>query len=358
MKCPGLLLILLALTLPASAETFKVFPDGSGDYPTIESAIWASDDGDTVLLADGVYTGDGNRDLFNGSRWILIRSQSGKPELCVIDCQASSADPHCGIWLDITGSKALHPRTAFGLEGITITCAYAHSGAAVKISDGAGPWIRNCHFIDNVAEYGGGAVDSDESGGIFENCLFLGNQAQSGGAMNLGPYFFLDAIGCTFIGNSADVGGAVFSRMSNDHMNFVNCTFAGNNAPAGCNLCLQEASAAILDNCILAFGETGAALACEGGSSAALSCCDVFGNEGGDWTGCIADQLGVNGNIAEDPLFCDPIAMDYHIAEDSPCAAFSPPNEDCDLIGAWQIGCGLTGALPITWGGIKALYRE
>ena len=31
--------------------------------------------------------------------------------------------------------------------------------------------------------------------------------------------------------------------------------------------------------------------------------CDVYGNEGGDWTDCIADQLGQDGNISADPLF-------------------------------------------------------
>jgi hypothetical protein len=358
MKFLGLLLFSLALPLASSAETFKVFPGGTGGYPTIEAAIWASSDGDTILLGDGLYTGDGNRDLFNGSRWILIRSQSGDPELCVIDCQGGPAEPHAGIWLDITGSKAPHPKTAFGLDGITITGAYAHSGAAVKISDGAAPWIHRCHFIDNVAEYEGGAVASNESGGTFEDCLFLRNQAPSGVAMHLGPYFFLDAIGCTFAENSADEGGAVLCRMSSYHMNFVNCTFAGNEAPAGCNLCLEEASVAVLDNCILAFGGIGAALVCESASSAVLSCCDIFGNEGGDWAGCIADQLGVNGNIAEDPLFCDPLATNYRLAEDSPCAPFTLPNVDCDQIGAWPIGCGPTETIPRTWGGIKALYRD
>ena len=32
----------------------------------------------------------------------------------------------------------------------------------------------------------------------------------------------------------------------------------------------------------------------------------ICGNAGGDWTGCLAGQLGVNGNFAADPLFCDP----------------------------------------------------
>lgn len=52
---------------------------------------------------------------------------------------------------------------------------------------------------------------------------------------------------------------------------------------------------------------------------------------------------GINGNISEDPLFCDPEAENYHLQEGSPCAAFTPPNEECDLIGAFPVGCEMMG---------------
>jgi hypothetical protein len=58
---------ILALSLTscaiASAETYVVSPDGSGDFPTIQTAIDAVVDGDIVQLTDGVFTGEGNRDL-------------------------------------------------------------------------------------------------------------------------------------------------------------------------------------------------------------------------------------------------------------------------------------------------------
>jgi len=111
-------------------------------------------------------------------------------------------------------------------------------------------------------------------------------------------------------------------------------------------------------NTIIAFSQDGEAVYCHGGSNPTLTCCDVYGNEGGDWVGCIEDQYGINGNISEDPLFCDPENEDFTLHCISPCAPFTPPNPECDLIGAWPIGCGGTPTVATTWGGVKALFRQ
>jgi len=90
---------------------------------------------------------------------------------------------------------------------------------------------------------------------------------------------------------------------------------------------------------------------------AALSCCDIWGNAGGDWVPGIAGQYGVNGNISEDPQLCDPENGDFTLSESSPCAPFTPPNPECDLIGAWPVGCAGTPVAPGSWGSVKALFR-
>jgi hypothetical protein len=114
----------------------------------------------------------------------------------------------------------------------------------------------------------------------------------------------------------------------------------------------------VVENSILSFGEGGEAVYCGPYLDVALTCCDIYGNEGGDWVGCIEDQYGVNGNISEDPLFCDPGSGDFTLQECSPCAPFSPPNPECDLIGAWPVGCGGTPTVESTWGALKALFRR
>lgn len=90
-------LVLLAFAGVASAATYHVTPDGAGDFPTIQAAILGSSDGDVIELADGAYTGDGNRRIDFSGRAVTLRSASGNPAACIIDIQANPDDEHYGI---------------------------------------------------------------------------------------------------------------------------------------------------------------------------------------------------------------------------------------------------------------------
>jgi hypothetical protein len=127
-------------------------------------------------------------------------------------------------------------------------------------------------------------------------------------------------------------------------------------APGGAAARVWMDCAPSFDNSILAFGEFGAAVFCMGGGSATLTCCDLFGNAGGDWVGCLSGQLEVSGNLSADPLFCAPGEGNLHLRKDSPCAEFSPPNPECSLIGAYPVECDETPVLRSNWGRLKRLY--
>jgi hypothetical protein len=146
-------------------------------------------------------------------------------------------------------------------------------------------------------------------------------------------------------------------------LTFTNCTFC-DNSDAGVAAIYAEWEFT-MTNTIIAFSQGGAAIECW--STPTLTCCDLYGNMGGDWVGSIAGQYGINGNISENPLFCNRIGGEFQLRGGSPCAPFSPPNQECDLIGAWPVGCDPTSGIAddepgpqresSSWGGIKVGYR-
>ena len=87
----------------------------------------------------------------------------------------------------------------------------------------------------------------------------------------------------------------------------------------------------------LISGNQGAAFTMAVGSTIAIACCDLFGNQGGDWTGPLAAHAGLNGNLNVDPQFCVPDQGDYHLQEDSPLAAAN--NAACGNIGFHGANC-------------------
>jgi len=107
----ALISILALLPVLAGAATLHV---PSLEYPTIQAGVDAAQVGDTVLVADGVYTGEGNRDIEFHGRDIVLRSENG-PEVTSIDCQASKSDLHQGFNIHLGETPACR------IEGFTVT---------------------------------------------------------------------------------------------------------------------------------------------------------------------------------------------------------------------------------------------
>jgi len=328
---------------PHEPVGYLVHPDGTGDHPTIQAAVNASADGDTISLADGTYKGDGNRDIDFKGKAIIVRSQSGNPGSCVIDCAGDSLNQHRGfIFQSGEGPGSV-------LQDLTITGGVRASGGAVAISgEGASPVIRGCRFIGNSAiapDFGwGGALscytfgEPASSRPMLINCYFASNEAAIGGAICCvkGLASFSE---CTFVSNAADMWASAVACGGGCTTTLTSCTFVGNVADevSACVVGCSDGAATELVNCLLALNGSNAA-SCDPmwPCSMVLNCCNVFGNAGGDWVGCIEDQLGQNGNISTDPLFCDPENGDFRLQPGSPC---SPDSSECGLIGAWGVGC-------------------
>lgn len=79
-------------------RAWLVNPQGTGEAPTIQAAIDSAGFLDTILLAPGLYQGNGNRDIdFRGKSLALVSTQGS--DFTIIDCEGSPDGPHRGIIL-------------------------------------------------------------------------------------------------------------------------------------------------------------------------------------------------------------------------------------------------------------------
>ena len=428
-----LLLALLITATSLSAADWYVKPDRTGDAATIQAAVDAAAPGDTILLADGTFTGDGNRDIFVYAKPLLFMSESLDPDLCVIDCGGTETEFHQGFDLHVAESPWVM------IVGVTVRGAYTNSGGAVYVGleeDQPGQVsLVNCVLTENNAVYSGPAMlvfhdcfanlvtsrvtgnyASDGgaiylasnsaltvSGGVFSNngadvhggaistyggtlilssCTFSGNTTTgTGGAIYGTEGAALALLGCTLSGNNAfQGGGAVYfdgeavslSQCSSMHnwsqygaslriggaatVLVANCSFVADSSGYGAIL-MSDGISPVIDRTVIAFGKETAAISCFGTpGDISVTCSDFFGNESGDWIACVEGLDGTEGNISEDPLFCDLENGSVAVEDCSPCLA---AHNTCGLdMGAGILGCACGEATePTTWGAIKAMYK-
>jgi predicted outer membrane repeat protein len=215
--------------------------------------------------------------------------------------------------------------------------AIAVQGGALFCYGGSCPELYDCQMFRNEAERKGGAVFCDNSSPILERCTIAENRS--------------------FFTGSGFGGGALFANNLAQPV-LRNVTVVENRANYGAGVFVATGAAPVLENVIIAFNVEGDAVHCDGSRSGPLlTCCDVFGNEGGDWVGCIAGQAGIYGNISADPLFCGEEApsQPYSLYLDSPCSPTGNP--ECGLIGAWDVACGWVSVQATSWGVVKSMYR-
>jgi hypothetical protein len=157
-RMPNLMLAILIIitifmrepTELGAATTWTVDDDGTADFSTIQASLDAAQPGDTVLVADGVYKGEGNRDLYFYGKDITLRSANG-PENCIIDCEEQGR----GFYFD-TNSRGTE------VSGITITNGLADCGGAIYYDFNTDtqarprPTFTNCIITGNRAVRCGG----------------------------------------------------------------------------------------------------------------------------------------------------------------------------------------------------------
>ncbi|HSG29405.1 MAG TPA: hypothetical protein VLA34_13065, partial [Candidatus Krumholzibacterium sp.] len=144
------ILLLCIAPSQANSATHYITDDGTGDYPTIQAAITASITGDTIVLADGTFTGSGNWDIDFSGKNVVVRSENGR-SFCVIDCGYGLSGEHRAFHFH-SGEDS----TAV-VEEITIQDGYLEAlpGAGILIENGSDPTIRDC-YINGCRAIGSG----------------------------------------------------------------------------------------------------------------------------------------------------------------------------------------------------------
>lgn len=333
------------------------------DLATIQEAIHAALDGDTVRVADGTYTGDGNRDLDFWGKGIVVQSENG-PEVTIIDCQGSESDPHLGFYLHYGEDS-----TSI-IDGFTVTNAYAvlapytHAGAInCKMSAAT---IRNCIITENsccgvwseyapTTLYVTGCTISHNTGwaGLaaeYTLVLIKGSEFAS----NDGFGAWLDSgspleITYSIFRANSEVGLYVIQFLGfGEDIRVSNCTFAGNQTgflydwdfPKGnsATLAPNTLDSSIITGNISAFNQY-FGIGLYAPFDYDVVCNNSYGNPSGDWMGSDYGPGDEYGNLSLDPLFCDTAANDFTIDSLSPCAPDHPLNQCGQLIGALGPAC-------------------
>ena len=158
------------------------------DYTTIQAAVNAAQDGDTVLVAPGTYTGTGDWVINPLGKAITIRA-SGTPEETILDGGGARRVVQC------SSGEGLGTI----IEGFTIKGGDIGYGGGIVCRDSS-PTITGCTISGNTATYGGGIYSYYDSSPTITDC--------------------------TISNNSADEGGGIFCYDSNPTI--TDCTISGN----------------------------------------------------------------------------------------------------------------------------------
>jgi len=291
--------ICLFLAIPCQAKIITVDDDGPADFNNIQAAINDSNDGDTILVADGRYTGEGNRDINFFGKAITVRSENG-PQNCIVDSEGAWLDSHRAFYFHcVEGPSSV-------LDGLTISGGhvYNESGGGI-LSLSSSPTIRDCIIRNNYAEFAmigggfGGGIALGDSNSLILNCTVINNGAGAGGGIYCGR-------------GSPTISNCLISSNGRSGIECYQCSakisrcIIEENSGGGivCRASTEIAFCAITGN--YSYGSPGGGIACEGNSI--IRNCLISNNAayyaghstsgGGVWCGEHSNPIIINCTIA------------------------------------------------------------
>jgi hypothetical protein len=304
------LMLSWALSTQATAAIIAV----PGDQPTIQSAINAAIDGDTVLVAPGIYY----ENISFMGKAITVKSELG-PEVTIIDCKRQGVVAAFGSW---EGPSSV-------LEGITLQHGNGVNGGGIEIEHSSPTIIGNI-IRDNWAGHGGGiSIQGQQSKPIIINNIIRSNVAysQTGGGIGVDsggkPIIIQNLVIRNLVlpqiydnpgfGGGISWGADVEGILLNNTIADNTIDSAGGGEGAGLHLAGDVSKICVANNIIVSHSDQ-TAVSCS--AKPTFKNNNAFNSSGNAYGGSC--QEGTDGNIASDPLFFDPAKADYSLQAASP----------------------------------------
>ncbi len=156
----------------ATSHPFEPPGNTIGPKRTIQAALSLAGDGDTVLVADGTYSGPGNVELDYGGKSVVVRGSGSAATQ--IDCAGNGRAVN---WESIKGTFGV-------LEGCAVLNGLAEYGAGIRLEQSRF-MLKDCLIYDNQATGAAGGLHVFLSNPTIDG-LTIGANAASEGAANSG----------------------------------------------------------------------------------------------------------------------------------------------------------------------------
>ncbi len=163
----NLLYLSFIITLMSLNNSFAATIHVPSAQPTIQSGIDAAQDGDTVLVADGTYKGDGNVNIDFLGKEITVKSVNG-PFSTIVDCQSTPETRGFNFQNHETNDAVL--------EGFTIKNGNHVYGSGINCIN-ASPTISKCVISWNIIfdKYFGIGIYAVNSGMVIVDTTISNN---------------------------------------------------------------------------------------------------------------------------------------------------------------------------------------